>query len=63
MAKIHMSEVMEYLENGEDSMGVCLACAEFKEYDVEPDAENYPCENCGEEKVMGLEQYVMLYSF
>lgn len=37
----------------EDTYGWCLVCGEFEE-GVEPDATNYHCEGCGENKVFGL---------
>jgi len=34
--------------------GVCIECG-AEAYGVEPDAEGYQCESCGEQSVMGLE--------
>lgn len=45
----------EYEELCETSSGVCLACWEIAHGDTEPDAENYPCESCGKDKVQGIE--------
>lgn len=44
----------EYLEHVSNDEGICLNCGEFRD-STEPDAENYPCEFCNENKVMGLE--------
>ena len=42
-----------------DLGGFCVACGE-EAYNVEPDAENYICESCGETEVFGSEQLVLL---
>ena len=39
--------------------GWCLSCGE-EAYNVEPDAEKYPCESCGERRVYGSEQIVVM---
>ena len=41
-----------------DNPGICLACGEEAE-GVEPDAEKYECEFCGESTVMGAEQILI----
>lgn len=33
-------------------LGLCLSCKATKE-SCEPDADNYPCDECGEKKVKG----------
>lgn len=38
----------------EQSAGICLACGELA-FGVEPDAENYTCEECDETQVQGIE--------
>lgn len=43
----------------DDCLGFCLACGE-EAGNLEPDAENYLCENCGERKVFGAEQILFL---
>lgn len=48
-----MSEVLDLQEN---YGGVCLACEHFNVGNVEPDAEGYECEHCGQKKVMGIEE-------
>ena len=40
------------------TMGICLACGE-EAWGVEPDAECYECESCGEHEVMGNENAVI----
>lgn len=47
---------------GYTETGLCLACGAERDC-VEPDAENYPCEACGEEQVFGAEQIVLLGAF
>lgn len=39
--------------------GFCLACGE-EAYNVEPDAEKYPCETCDAKQVYGAEQIVLM---
>lgn len=41
------------------TMGVCLRCGE-EAYGVEPDANGYRCESCGEPSVYGLEEAVIM---
>lgn len=40
--------------------GICLACGELKDSDCEPDARNYPCDDCGRSKVFGAEEARMM---
>ena len=40
--------------------GFCLACGKQAEGHVEPDARKYSCEACGQAKVYGLEELVMM---
>ena len=49
-----MIELVESELRGEND-GVCLACGKLTEGGVEPDASEYPCEHCGEHKVVGWE--------
>jgi predicted RNA-binding Zn-ribbon protein involved in translation (DUF1610 family) len=42
-----------------DDTGICVACGEDA-YGVEPDAEKYECEACGEQAVYGGEQLLLL---
>lgn len=49
----------EYEEHTESYDGLCISCLEWTNGDVEPDAENYKCDSCGESKVMGAEQAMM----
>ena len=46
----------EYEQHVADNDGLCLACGEINHGGCEPDAEEYLCESCGEDKVMGFEQ-------
>lgn len=40
--------------------GACLKCGEVQYGGVEPDAEKYVCEACGEDEVYGLEQLLLM---
>lgn len=43
----------EFKELEETHSGICQACGETRHGLTEPDAENYPCEACGEKEVLG----------
>lgn len=49
----------EFITHSEDNGGFCVACGE-EAYGVEPDARGYECECCGEMKVYGAEELMML---
>ena len=53
-----MSE-SEFTENRECYNGICRKCRSIKDGGVEPDAENYRCEECGENAVMGIENALL----
>lgn len=42
-----------------DDEGRCLAC-EAEAFGVEPDARKYKCEECGENKVYGMEELLIM---
>lgn len=46
-------------EFGLSNTGFCLACGEEQE-GCEPDARKYRCENCGEHKVYGASEIVIM---
>lgn len=50
----------EYLEHTDAYDGVCLGCGKWTSGGVEPDAEKYRCEDCGEAKVYGTEQAMVI---
>jgi hypothetical protein len=60
--KIHSSvtldRVLEVVE-ADDCVGFCAACGE-EIFGVEPDARGYECECCGESKVYGAEEFLMM---
>ena len=43
----------------EGNQGFCTSCGE-QAHGVEPDAEHYTCESCGEPTVSGVEQLLLL---
>ena len=51
-----LEEVREMDENGE---GFCLACGNVQDR-VEPDAAKYECDDCGEHKVYGAAELVLM---
>jgi predicted RNA-binding Zn-ribbon protein involved in translation (DUF1610 family) len=59
--KLSMKRIMNAAESG-DSLGFCLACG-TEAHGVEPDAREYECEHCGEKKVYGAEELLVMYAF
>jgi predicted RNA-binding Zn-ribbon protein involved in translation (DUF1610 family) len=58
MANVSLEQIMEAIES-DDYVGFCLACGS-EAYGVEPDARKYECEDCGERKVYGAEELLMM---
>jgi hypothetical protein len=50
--------IFEAVESDEH-MGFCLACG-AEAYGVEPDARGYRCEECGEPRVFGAEEILLM---
>ena len=48
---------LAYADNNE---GLCMACGEIAEC-VEPDARKYECESCGESKVYGAQEALLMF--
>jgi len=42
-----------------ESNGLCIECGEISYGGIEPDAISYPCEMCGEQRVVGMETALM----
>jgi hypothetical protein len=57
-SKITLEQITEAIESGE-YLGFCLACG-FEQDGVEPDARGYDCEACGEPRVYGAEELLMM---
>jgi predicted RNA-binding Zn-ribbon protein involved in translation (DUF1610 family) len=57
---VSLARIMKAAESGE-YVGFCLACGK-KAYEVEPDARKYECEECGEAKVYGAEELVIMFA-
>jgi hypothetical protein len=51
-------DAMEESMYGDISEGICLNCGHIQS-GVEPDAEGYRCEQCGDPAVNGLETVIM----
>ena len=61
-ASVTLERIMEVAKQsmfGTTDSGICVACGEDA-MNVEPDAENYECESCGEPQVFGGEQLLLL---
>ena len=56
--KPSLEQVMTAVE-ADDNIGICRKCG-YEHYGVEPDAENYECEDCGEKEVFGAEQLLIM---
>ena len=54
---ITVEQLIEAVEDG--NIGFCLACS-AENYGVEPDARKYTCEECGEARVYGAEELLMM---
>lgn len=54
-----LNRAIEYLEAGEDMMGLCLSCGCENDC-VEPDARGYECESCGEPQVYSCEEILIM---
>lgn len=50
----------DYANHTEEYMGFCTNCKDFTTSEVEPDAEGYKCEDCGQRTVVGAEQALLL---
>jgi len=60
--KIHKSITEDRIVQAvelDECLGFCVMCGEDA-FSVEPDAENYPCECCGESGVFGAEQILFM---
>ena len=49
----------EYQDMDDSSEGFCLSCGEIA-YGVEPDARNYTCDECGDTKVYGTSELLLM---
>jgi len=54
-----ISEV-DYVDATENYMGFCTECCEFTMSGVEPDAEEYHCEECEGDTVVGAENALIM---
>lgn len=50
----------EFRQHCNDSDGFCTACEQWTGGDCEPDAREYECEGCGERKVYGAEEILLM---
>lgn len=49
----------EYQEFDSDYMGLCIHCGS-EAFECEPDARNYPCDECSEKTVFGIQELLMM---
>jgi hypothetical protein len=57
-SKVTLQQVLAAID-ADDNLGFCLACG-AEAYCVEPDARRYECESCGEHKVYGAEELLLM---
>lgn len=50
----------EYENAARNLLGWCTTCEEFTRDCTEPDAEEYDCDQCGEDTVYGAEQALIM---
>lgn len=55
---ITIDQIMNAVED-DDNVGFCVACS-AEVMGVEPDARNYECEQCGESRVYGAEELLLM---
>jgi len=53
----YVDDIIGTHERGDDMAGLCLACGDMCD-GVEPDAERYRCEACGERAVFGCGELI-----
>lgn len=59
MTKKVLQDLDTLLEAADNMIGFCLACGHEQD-NVEPDANNYVCDECGESKVFGAEELIIM---
>ena len=57
--QVQFKPVVENYDDLEDN-GWCLACGTDVTGGIEPDARRYKCEGCGEMKVYGMQELVLM---
>lgn len=55
---IHMSEAT-YRDLRDSYSGICRACWSVAHGSTEPDARGYLCEECGRERVFGIDEFLI----
>jgi len=58
MARVTLEQILAAVE-ADDNRGFCLACG-AEAFNVEPDAREYECETCGESRVYGAEELLIM---
>lgn len=52
--------ILSAAEDDMSNTGFCLACGN-EQHNCEPDAREYECEECGERKVYGAEELLIMF--
>ncbi len=50
----------EYRDRNESGLGMCSLCGADRDGYTEPDVDSYPCDECGENAVCGIEQLLLM---
>lgn len=56
---VTLDQILAAVE-ADDNIGICLACGE-EQFGCEPDARKYECESCGQSKVYGAEELLIMF--
>ena len=49
-----------YLELDREYCGVCIGCMHVRDGNTEPDAREYPCDECGKDRVYGIQELMIM---
>lgn len=56
--KVNRAKILAAVQ-ADDNLGFCLGCGAEAE-GVEPDTKKHPCDSCGEKKVYGAEELILM---
>lgn len=58
--KIWSVSMADFDPLGNEDNGICLACGAVRYGNTEPDAEKYPCDDCEQNEVYGMQQALIM---
>jgi hypothetical protein len=59
MKRVFRFTADEYTVLHQEDAGLCVSCGQVQGWGIEPDAEDYECEHCGEYAVLGMEEALL----